>query len=209
MRPDGLPIGGADRVATALDSLGGRLIALGFAVDSPLPATVGSEAMGAFVDVASQLQLRVTAEFDARRRLRAEQVLSDIADDFLGGSARTAVHVESRALERIAGLLDLLGSVIGTAPPEPVIERMWRHPDLEGSGPVIGTSVPTGAIPFDELDPNAPVELDAVGDSLTAISLRERWDGADLLIAPVIVDGELVAAVSAIRHGGFDAPSIS
>ncbi|MEM9465935.1 MAG: EAL domain-containing protein [Actinomycetota bacterium] len=192
------------RIASGKATLGNGSLALGFPLDSPLPATVGPEAVGGFIDLASQLQLRVAAESETRRRLRAEEVLSDIADDFLGGSSRNAVQVESRALERLAGLLDLRGTVIGTAPPVPVIERMWRHPDLGDGGPVIGTAVPTGAIPFDELDPNAPVELTAEGDSLTATSLRERWEGANLLIAPVTVDGEMVAAMSAIRHGFFD-----
>ena len=192
------------RIATGrAPRLGGSFV-LGFPTESPLPSSVGPEAVSAFGDLASQLQLRVVAEAETQRRLQAEEVLSDIADDFLGGSARTAVHVETRALERLAALLDLDGSVIGTTPPAPVIERMWRRPDLDGSGPVVGTAVPTGAIPFDDLDPNAPVELTSVGDSLTAISLRERWGGANILLAPVIVDGGIVAGISAIRHGQFD-----
>lgn len=192
------------RIASGRASRLGGSFALGFSVESPLPASVGPEAVAAFGDLASQLQLRVVAEVETNRRLKAEEVLSDIADDFLGGSARTAAQVETRALERVAGLLDLHGSVIGTVPPNSIIERMWRHPDLAGPGPTIGSMVPARAIPFDDLDPNAPVELTSVGDSRTAESLRERWDGANLLVAPVVVDGELVAAISAIRPGGFN-----
>ncbi len=192
------------RVTTGRTLLEDGCMALGFPIDSPLPASVGPEAVGAFVDLASQLWLRVTAEAETRRRLAAERVLSDIADDFLGGSARTAVQVESRAIERLATLLDLWGSIIGTMPPAPVIERMWRHPEVAGDGPSIGAAVPTGAIPFDELDPNAPVELTADGDTLPAAALRERWDGANMLVAPVIVDGDQVAGISAIRPGSFD-----
>ena len=192
------------RIASGRASRLGGSLALGFPVDSAVPAAVGTEAVGAFGDLASQLRLRVAAEFETKRRLAAEEVLTEIADDFLGGSARTAVQVETRALERLAALLDLRGSVIGTLPPHASIERMWRHPDLGGSGPTVGSEVPARAIPFDELDPNAPVELTSTGDSLTARSLRERWAGANLLIAPVVVDNEQVAAISAIRDGGFD-----
>ena len=192
------------RVAVGRAPLLGASFILGFETKSPLALSVGTEAVSTFGDLMSQLRLRVVAQAETQRRLEAEEVLSDIADDFLGGSARTAAEVETRALERIATLLGLHGSVIGTAPPNQIIERMWRRPDLTRPGPTVGATVPTDVIPFDELDPNAPVELTSHGESSTATSLRHRWDGANMLIAPVIVNGEMVGGISALRPGHFD-----
>ena len=182
----------------------GGIFAFGFPINSPVAPAVGLEAVASLGDLAGQLALRVAADRKVARRLRAEQTLSDIADDFVGGSLKSAAQVESRVLDRLAAFLRLRGSVIGSVPPEPVIERLWRHPDLATPGPIVGSPVPGAAVAYSDLDPNAPVEFKAEGDSSTAIALRERWDGANMLVAPVMVDGELAAGISAIRGGEFD-----
>ena len=199
----GLPTG-SWKVAIGRGPVWGGVIAFGFPVNSPLSPAIGLEAVTSLGDLAGQLALRVSADRKVARRLRTEQTLSDIADDFLGGSAKTAAQVESRVLERLAALLHLRGSVVGSVPPEPVIERVWRHPDLTTPGPILGSPVPGAAIAYSDLDSNAPVEFMAEGDSVVASTLRERWDSANMLIAPVMIEGEVVAGISAIREGVFD-----
>ncbi|MEM9203252.1 MAG: EAL domain-containing protein [Actinomycetota bacterium] len=195
--------GGAWRVAAGHAPRLGGSFALGFPVESSLPASVGLEALRAFRDLASQLQLRVLAEEETSRRFRAEEVLSDIADDFLGGSSRSAVVVENRTLARMAELLELTGAGIGPVAEDAVIERMWRHPDVAGPDVRPGSPVPPGAVPPSQLDPVGVTAFSPEGDDPTARALRERWDGAHIMFAPVSVNGELVSCVSAIRPGGF------
>ncbi|MEM8704873.1 MAG: EAL domain-containing protein [Actinomycetota bacterium] len=184
----------------------GMSLALAFPTASPMPFGVASDALAAAGDLATQLQKRVAAESETRRRLEAEQLLSEVADDLLGGSLRTAVQVETRALERVGTLLDIDGLVIrGRARAhESVVERVWRSDRARGTGPRIGSSATREFdIRAEPDNPLQPVEIEP-SDVLPGSAIHDVWgDAVGLLVAPVVVGSTVDAAIVAVASQRF------
>ncbi|MEO0493967.1 MAG: EAL domain-containing protein [Actinomycetota bacterium] len=176
---------------------------LAFPLSSPMPFGVAAEALALLADLVSQLDLRVAAESETRRRLAAEEVLSDVADDFMGGSARTAVQVETRALERIGRLLEVDGLVVRRFLDEKssMVETVWRSDDAPGPGPRVGAvAAHVFSFPPAGEAPNQPVEIPPADNAI----MNEVWgDGVGLLMAPVPVRSSPDLAVVAAAHRPF------
>ncbi len=140
-----------------------------------------------------QLQVRLRAEEAVTRRLHLDEVMSAVADEFLGASLDSAEQVVDRALERLGEELGVSGMAIrAVEPPRAVVEAAWAPRGR--LRPAIGHE-----IVFDHelgLDPRT-LHLVLPTDSQWSDFLAEQWGpGIGVHTFPVLVGGRVEALVS-------------
>jgi len=156
------------------------------------------ELASATAGLIGQLQVRLQAEDRLTARLRVDDVLSDLAERFLGATLDTAEPTIDYALATLGSELDCAGLALRRIDGEDaIVESAWAP--MGRPRPVVGSQVPVGR----ELTGDIVTSFeDTVSESGWSSFVAEQWGaGAEVTPIPVVVGGrvESILVVAAMR----------
>jgi diguanylate cyclase (GGDEF)-like protein/PAS domain S-box-containing protein len=156
------------------------------------------ELANATADLVGQLQVRLRAEEEITRRLHLDEVLSDIAESFLGASLDNAQSAAEQALARLGVELNLEGLCLREVQSgRSVVEAVWAMPGRPC--PARGHEIEfTGELHSEHL---SDFETAQAGP-LWAGFVDEQWGpGKRIALFPVTIGGRLDSLVTVATSG--------
>ncbi|MEZ5246379.1 MAG: EAL domain-containing protein [Acidimicrobiales bacterium] len=151
------------------------------------------ELANATADLVGQLQVRLRAEEEITRRLHLDDVLSDIAETFLGASLDSSDAAAARALARLGVELELEGVCLrGVRSGRSIVESSWSVPDRPR--PIPGQELQfTGELQVDQLSEIEAVQTEPEWSAF----VDEQWGhGVRIAVFPVTIGGRIDSLVT-------------
>jgi diguanylate cyclase (GGDEF)-like protein/PAS domain S-box-containing protein len=151
----------------------------------------------ATADLIGQLHVRLRAEKEVHGRLAVDEVMSDLADDFLGAAVETIDDVVARAFRRFGETLGLSGIALrGLSTEGATVETSWAPEGIKR--PAVGHTI--------SMDREVSLrEFRGLENSEYSMMIEDLW-GKDVTITslPVLIGGRVDASLNVAGTASFE-----
>ncbi len=154
----------------------------------------------AAADLIGQLNVRLRAEEEINARLAIDELISQLADGFLGATLETVDAVVDEAVERIGTQLDLDGvAVRGLGATESIVEAAWAPAGRPRPKPGDTIALPAGPRAKDK----EAFQRGVADEKWTEVTRRAWGSDVSSTVFPVFVGGHADAALAFVARRAF------